>query len=43
MKMSKIRIKNFGPIKKGYLEEGGFIDIKKVTVFIGTKEVVRVR
>jgi len=35
--MSKIRIKNFGPIKEGYLENDGWIDIKKVTVFIGNQ------
>jgi len=35
--MSKIRIKNFGPIKEGYLEDDGWIDIKKVTVFIGNQ------
>lgn len=33
--MSKIRIKNFGPIKDGYLENDGWLDIKKVSVFIG--------
>ena len=33
--MSKIRIKNFGPIREGYLEDDGWMDIKKVTVFIG--------
>ncbi len=33
--MSKIRIKNFGPIKEGYHENNGWMDIKKVTVFIG--------
>jgi len=33
--MSKIRIKNFGPIKESYRENDGWIDIKKVTVFIG--------
>lgn len=33
--MSKIRIKNFGPIKEGFDSEDGFMDIKKVTVFIG--------
>lgn len=33
--MSKIRIKNFGPIKGGYQENDGWLDIKKVTVFIG--------
>ncbi|MFW5983309.1 MAG: ATP-binding protein [bacterium] len=35
--MSKIRIKNFGPIKEGYKEKDGWIDIKKVTVFIGNQ------
>lgn len=35
--MSKIKIKNFGPIKEGYLENNGWIDIKKVTVFIGNQ------
>lgn len=35
--MSKIRIKNFGPIKDGYQENDGWIDIKKVTMFIGNQ------
>jgi predicted ATPase len=35
--MSKIRIKNFGPIKEGCQENDGWIDIKKVTVFIGNQ------
>jgi predicted ATPase len=35
--MSKIKIKNFGPIKEGYLEDDGFMDVKKVTVFIGNQ------
>lgn len=35
--MSKIRIKNFGPIKEGYLENDGWINVKKVTVFIGNQ------
>jgi predicted ATPase len=35
--MSKIRIKNFGPIKEGMLDNDGWIDIKKVTVFIGNQ------
>ena len=35
--MSKIRIKNFGPIKQGYQEEDGWMDVKKVTVFIGNQ------
>lgn len=33
--MSKIKIKNFGPIKDGFGDE--WIDIKKVTVFIGNQ------
>jgi predicted ATPase len=33
--MSKIKIKNFGPIKEGYCENDGWLDVKKVTVFIG--------
>ena len=36
-RMSKIRIKNFGPIKEGCQEKDGWIDIKKVTVFIGNQ------
>lgn len=35
--MSRIRIKNFGPIKNGMLNHHGWIDIKKVTVFIGNQ------
>lgn len=41
--MSKIRIKNFGPIKEGFketLQDGSineWLDIKKVTVFIGNQ------
>lgn len=35
--MSKIKIKNFGPIKEGFHENHGWIDIKKVTVFIGNQ------
>lgn len=35
--MSKIRIKNFGPIKEGYREDGGWLDVKKVTVFTGNQ------
>jgi predicted ATPase len=35
--MSKIRIKNFGPIKEGFQENDGWIDVKKVTVFIGNQ------
>ena len=33
---SKIRIKNFGPIKEG-VENNGWIEIKKVTAFIGNQ------
>lgn len=35
--MSRIRIKNFGPIKEGNVENDGWIDIKKVSVFIGNQ------
>ena len=35
--MSKIRIKNFGPIKEGSLENEGWLEIKKVTLFIGNQ------
>lgn len=35
--MGKIRIKNFGPIKEGYLENDGWLEVKKVTVFIGNQ------
>lgn len=35
--MSKIRIKNFGPIKEGYTQNDEWIDIKKVTLFIGNQ------
>jgi predicted ATPase len=33
--MSRIRIKNFGPIKDGFCDNDGWIDVRKVTVFIG--------
>ena len=35
--MSKIKIKNFGPIKEGFIEKEGWIDVKKVTVFVGNQ------
>lgn len=35
--MSKIKIKNFGPIKEGYQDNDGWIDVKKVTVFVGNQ------
>jgi len=35
--MMKIKIKNFGPIKDGYLDNDGWIDIKKVSIFIGNQ------
>lgn len=35
--MSKIKIRNFGPIKEGYNENDGWMCIKKVTVFIGNQ------
>jgi predicted ATPase len=35
--MSKIKIKNFGPIKEGYLENDGWLEVKKATMFIGNQ------
>ncbi|GHT44983.1 hypothetical protein AGMMS49965_21530 [Bacteroidia bacterium] len=35
--MNKIKIKNFGAIKDGYRENDGWLDITKVTVFIGNQ------
>jgi len=35
--MSKIRIKNFGPIKEGLVDKNEWIDVKKVTLFIGNQ------
>lgn len=35
--MSKIRIQNFGPIQQGCIDNDGWIDIEKVTVFIGNQ------
>ena len=36
--MSKIRIKHFGPIKEGLVNnQGGWMDIKKVSIFIGNQ------
>ena len=35
--MSRIKIKNFGPIRDGYVDNDGWIDINKVTVFIGNQ------
>ncbi len=35
--MNQIKIKNFGPIKAGYPDNDGWLDIEKVTVFIGNQ------
>ncbi|NES99493.1 MAG: ATP-binding protein [Sphaerospermopsis sp. SIO1G2] len=35
--MTQIKIKNFGPIKSGCIENNGLIDIRKITVFIGNQ------
>lgn len=35
--MSKIKIKNFGPIKEGNIENNGWIEIPKITLFIGNQ------
>lgn len=33
--MAKIKVREFGPIRGGFQENDGYIDIRKVTVFIG--------
>lgn len=33
--MTKIKVRNFGPIKEGFINADDWIEIKKVTVFIG--------
>lgn len=35
--MSRIKIKNFGPVKEGLSTNDGWMDIKRVTVFIGNQ------
>jgi len=35
--MSKIKVKYFGPIKEGCLENDGWIEIRKTTIFIGNQ------
>lgn len=35
--MKQIKIKNIGPIKNGFNENEGFLDIDKITVFIGNQ------
>jgi len=35
--MSRIRIKNFGPIQDGCLDNDGWIEISKTTIFIGNQ------
>jgi predicted ATPase len=35
--MTKIKIKHFGPIKEGFLENDGWLDVQKVTVFVGNQ------
>ena len=35
--MSLLKIQNFGPITQGLKENNGFIEIKKVTIFIGSQ------
>lgn len=37
--MSRIRIKNFGPIREGFVSENGntWLDIRKITIFIGNQ------
>ena len=33
--MAKLKVKNFGPIRDGLTENEGWIEFKKVTLFIG--------
>lgn len=33
--MSRIKIKNFGPIREGFVDNDGWMDVNKVTVMIG--------
>lgn len=35
--MCRIKIKNFGPIKEGFTTDDGWMDIRKVTVFVGNQ------
>jgi predicted ATPase len=35
--MNKIKIQNFGPVKYGFQSNGGWLDINKVTVFVGNQ------
>lgn len=35
--MSQIKVQNFGPIKAGFLENDGFLEIPKITVFTGSQ------
>lgn len=35
--MSRIKVKNFGPIREGFVENDGWMDVKKVTVLIGNQ------
>ncbi|GHU65400.1 hypothetical protein FACS1894123_11280 [Bacteroidia bacterium] len=35
--MSKIKIQNFGPVKDGFQSNDGWLDINKVTVFVGNQ------
>lgn len=35
--MSKIKIKNFGPVQGGFQDNDGWFDINKVTVFVGNQ------
>ena len=35
--MIRIKIKNFGVIKEGYQDDDGWIEVKKVTVFVGNQ------
>ena len=35
--MSKIRVKNFGPIQNGFEDNNGFMAIEKITILTGSE------
>ena len=35
--MSRIKVQNFGPIREGLLENDGWLEVNKVTVFVGNQ------
>ena len=35
--MPRLRVKNFGPVREGMTENDGWIDFKRVTLFVGNQ------